>query len=119
VPAVGQGALAIQARRGDPLAASLAALADPATETRIAAERACQERLGADCNVPLGAHALLARDRIALRVRLLEPDGSTAIERDLEGDAGDPEALGRLAAEQVLAAGGAALLEKLRAQGVV
>ncbi len=117
VPAVGQGALAIQTRRGDPLAAALAALGDPATAMRVAAERACQARLRADCNVPLGAHALLERDRITLRVRLLEPDGSAAIERTVEGDARDPEAIGRRAAEQVLAAGGAALLEKLRAQG--
>jgi hydroxymethylbilane synthase len=117
VPAVGQGALAIQARRGDPLAAALAALADPATETRIAAERACQARLGADCNAALGAHALLADGRVTLRVRLLDTDGSKSIERTVEGDARDAASLGRSAAEQVLAAGGAALLETLRARG--
>jgi hydroxymethylbilane synthase len=117
VPAVGQGALAIQTRRGDPLAGLLAALADPETETRVAAERACQARLGADCNVALGAHALLAQGRLTLRVRLLDSDGSAAIERTVEGDARDAASLGRDAAEQVLAAGGAALLEKSRARG--
>jgi hydroxymethylbilane synthase len=117
VPAVGQGALAIQTRRGDPLAAALAALADPDTATRVAAERACQAWLGADCNAALGAHALLAQGRLTLRVRLLESDGSMSIERTLEGDARDAQSLGRSAAEQVLAAGGAVLLEKLRAQG--
>ena len=116
VPAVGQGALAIQTRRGDPLAAALAALADPDTATRVAAERACQARLGADCNAALGAHALLAQGRLTLRVRLLDSDGSMSIERTLEGDARDAQSLGRSAAEQVLAAGGAVLLEKLRAQ---
>jgi len=114
VPAVAQGALAIQARRGDPLVQALARLADPATASCVAAERACQELLAADCNVPLGAHAQLARDRICLRVRLLAPDGSVEIERTVEGDARDPESLGRSAAEQVLAAGGAALLKDLR-----
>jgi hydroxymethylbilane synthase len=117
VPAVGQGALAIQARRGDPLAAALAALSDSATATRVAAERACQARLDADCNVPLGAYARLARDRISLCVRLLDADGGAAIERTVEGDARDPESLGRRAAEQVLAAGGTALLAELRARG--
>jgi hydroxymethylbilane synthase len=117
VPAVGQGALAIQTRRGDPLAAELSALSDPATATRVAAERACQAKLGADCNVPLGAHALLAGDRIALRVRLLDPERGAAIERTLEGDARDAEAIGVRAAEQVLAGGGAALLARLRAAG--
>ncbi|HKA16402.1 MAG TPA: hydroxymethylbilane synthase [Myxococcota bacterium] len=117
VPAVAQGALAIQARRGDPLAAELAALAHPGTAARVAAERACQARLHADCNVPLGAHAVLAGDRIALRVRLLAPDGGASIERAVEGDARDPDAIGWRAADQVLAAGGAALLDELRAQG--
>jgi hydroxymethylbilane synthase len=118
VPAVGQGALAIQVRSGDPLADALAALSDPGTATRVCAERACQARLGADCNVPLGAHALLARDRITLRVRLLDPHGSTAIERTLDGDPRDAEAIGARAADQVLAAGGAALLESLRSAGI-
>jgi hydroxymethylbilane synthase len=118
VPAVGQGALAVQTRRGDPLAELLAALTDPATETRVASERACQARLGADCNAALGAHALLAQDRLTLRVRLLDSDGSAMIERTVEGDARDAASLGRTAADQVLAAGGAALLEKLRAQGM-
>ena len=117
VPAVGQGALAIQTRRDDPLAAQLAVLSDPATATRVAAERACQARLGADCNVPLGAHALLARDRIALRVRLLDPEDGGVVERTLEGDAREAEAIGARAAEQVLAGGGSALLERLRAAG--
>jgi len=117
VPAVGQGALAIQTRRGDPLAAALAVLADPDTATRVAAERACQARLGADCNAALGAHALLAQGRLTLRVRLLDTDGAASIERTVEGDARDAASLGRSAAEQVLAAGGAALLEKLRASG--
>jgi hydroxymethylbilane synthase len=117
VPAAAQGALAIQTRRGDPLTAELGSLTHRATATRVAAERACQARLGADCNVALGAHAQLEGDRLALRVRLLDPDGTVEIERTVEGDARDPEALGRRAADQVLAAGGAALLAKLRSQG--
>jgi hydroxymethylbilane synthase len=118
LPAVGQGALAIQARRGDPLAHALTALEDPATATRVAAERACQAKLGADCNVPLGAHAVIGVDgRIVLRVRLLDTDGGASIERAVEGDASEAESVGWLAAEQVLASGGAALLAKLVAQG--
>ena len=118
VPAVAQGALAIQTRSGDPLAEMLTALDDPATAARVAAERACQARLGGDCNVPLGAHAVLgAGGRIALRVRLLDRDGGASIERAVEGDAVDAETIGALAAEQVLASGGAALLARLVAQG--
>jgi hydroxymethylbilane synthase len=117
VPAVAQGALAIQVRRGEPLVAALAAFSDPATAKCVAAERACQARLDADCNAPLGAHAQLARDRIALRVRLLDAEGGIVIERAVEGSADDPVAIGKRAADQVLAAGGAALLAELRARG--
>jgi hydroxymethylbilane synthase len=117
VPAVGQGALAIQTRRGDALAAELAPLSDPATATCVAAERACQAQLGADCNVPLGAHAQFDRNRIALRVRLLDPERGAVIESTLEGDARDAEEIGARAAEEVLAGGGAALLARLRAAG--
>jgi hydroxymethylbilane synthase len=115
VPAVGQGALAVQARSGDPLVTELSALSDPATATRVAAERACQARLGADCNVPLGAHAWLDGDRITLRVRLLDPERGTAIERIVDGDARDARGIGARAAPPVLAAGGDDLLARLRA----
>jgi hydroxymethylbilane synthase len=116
VPAAGQGVLAIQTRRADPLAGALAALEDPASATCIAAERACQAQLGGDCNVPLGVHARLAGDRISLHVRLLDETGS-AIERIVAGAAADPEAIGVEAAEQLLAGGGAMLLAALRARG--
>jgi hypothetical protein len=55
-------------------------------------------------------------ERVALHVRLLDATG-WAIERTAEGDAADPEAVGLDAAEQLLAAGGAALLAALRARG--
>jgi hydroxymethylbilane synthase len=118
LPSVGQGALAIQCRRADPLAARLAALGDPETTCCLTAERACQARLGADCNVPLGAHAVLDADgRVHLHARLLDPDGGAPIEREARGDADDAETLGRDIAEQILAAGGAVLLARLRAEG--
>jgi hydroxymethylbilane synthase len=118
LPSVGQGALAIQCRRADPLAARLAALGDPETTCCLTAERACQARLGADCNVPLGAHAVVDADgRVHLHARLLDPDGGAPIEREARGDADDAETLGRDIAEQILAAGGAVLLARLRAEG--
>ena len=118
LPAVGQGALAIQCRRADALADALAELGDPGTTTCLAAERACQARLGADCNVPLGAHAeLTASGRVTLRARLLDPDGGAPIERSATGAAADAAAVGEGVAAQVLAAGGEALLARLVARG--
>ena len=55
VPAAGQGALAIEARRGR--AARSPALADPDATACVTAERELTAALGATCNTPVGAHA--------------------------------------------------------------
>jgi hydroxymethylbilane synthase len=116
LPAVAQGALAIQCRREGTLASDLAALGDAETTTCVAAERACQARLGADCNVPLGAHAVLEPDgSVHLRACLLDPDGAAPIEQAGREVAKHAETLGRRVAEDLLAAGGAALLARLQA----
>jgi hydroxymethylbilane synthase len=115
LPAVGQGVLAIQCRRDDPLGARLASLSDPDTETCIRVERACQACLGADCDVPLGAHAIVDEaGRVRFRARLLDADGKTLIEREASTDRADAEALGRGVAEQLLVSGGTELLARLR-----
>jgi len=118
LPAVGQGALAIQCRRDGGLASRLALLGDAETTTCVAAERACQARLGADCNVPLGAHAVLEPDgSVFLRARLLDPGGAEPIEREGREVAKHVDTLGRRVAEELLAAGGDALLARLRSEG--
>jgi len=55
VPAVGQGAIAIQCRAAD--AAKWAALFDAGTAGTVALERAFQKRLGAGCQTAFAAHA--------------------------------------------------------------
>ncbi|MGH7683347.1 MAG: hydroxymethylbilane synthase, partial [Vulcanimicrobiaceae bacterium] len=58
VPAVAQGALAIETRRGDPIAAVLrAALNDPEREREVIAERAFLRGMRGGCQAPIGAHA--------------------------------------------------------------
>ena len=117
LPAVGQGVLAIQCRRDDPLGEALAALGDADTETCIRVERTCQACLGADCTVPLGAHATVDRaGRVHFRARLLDAMGEAPIEREARGGRADAEALGRGIAEQLLVSGGDALLARLRAE---
>jgi hydroxymethylbilane synthase len=55
VPAVGQGAIALQCRAGDE--ARLAAVLDAATARSVTLERAFQARLGAGCQIAFAAHA--------------------------------------------------------------
>lgn len=111
VPAVGQGALALECRAGDAeTLALLAPLEDRATATAIGAERSFLVAVGGDCNTPLGAHATVVDGRVDLRALITDVDGRRAIEDVASGTAADAEAIGRRLAERLLAAGGAEVL---------
>ena len=111
-PAPGQGCLALEARADDERVRALAgAVTDRAALTAFTAERALVDRLEATCDTPVGAYAELIEDG-GLRVSSFAglPDGSTWVRDSLEGDAGDPAALGRAVADRMLTAGAAEVL---------
>ena len=117
LPAVGQGTLALETRAGDALAQELLALDDRATRACLLAERAFLRELEGDCNVPLAAFAEpLAGDRLRLRALVASPDGRALVRSEQETPRADAEAAGRRAGQHVLASGGAAILERLRAE---
>ena len=110
LPAVGQGALAIECRADDPTTATrLRALDDAATARAVAAERAALRRLQGGCQTPLAAHAVDAGDG-ALRLRGLvaSVDGATILRAERTGE--DPEALGLAVADELLGKGADRLL---------
>src|SRR5215471_14463060 len=76
LPAVGQGALALECRAecGDVIAA-LAALADERTTLATTAERAFGRRLASDCHTPLAAYATMRGDELWLRGLIASRDG--------------------------------------------
>jgi hydroxymethylbilane synthase len=115
LPALGQGTLAIEARLGDGLARDLAALDDPTTAAALSAERAFLVRLEGDCNVPIAGFAEVMGGRtVRLRGLVALEDGSAIARAEGEATAETPALAGERAADAVLAAGGAAILEKLR-----
>ncbi len=119
LPAVGQGVLAVEARRDGELARAAAAITHPATAQRVTAERAVLTRLGADCNVPLAAYAeFTARGTLRLRALLAASDGSRSLRAVLEGPPAEAAQLGARAAEAILRGGGEALLAELRAEAL-
>ncbi len=68
VPAVGQGALAVQCRAGDGrILELLAGIHHPSTQTCVDAERAFLVRLQGGCSVPAGAHAQLIGEDLIVR----------------------------------------------------
>ncbi len=77
LPAVGQGALGIEARIGDDrVSGVLAKLHDPETATCVAAERGVMAALEGDCKTPLAAHARKIGGELDLAAFIAEPDGT-------------------------------------------
>ncbi len=93
MPALGQGAIAIEIRRGDERARQLvAAVNDPATSICVRCERAFLDALKADCSVPVGGFATVDGDRLFFQAIYF--DGEQPIRITKLGSAADPEALG-------------------------
>jgi len=115
LPAVGQGALAIECRDGRPeLVAALAPLHDAATAACVRAERAVSRALGGSCTVPLAAHAALTNGALELRGLVASPDGTRIARGEARGDAGAPEFVGEALAAALRARGADEILASLR-----
>jgi hydroxymethylbilane synthase len=111
VPAVGQGALGIEARVDDPaLPARLALLEHAPTRACITAERAALARLGGGCTLPFAAHATLTGDTLTLYGMAASVDGTRLVRKTLSGPAADPAGLGARLAEALLAMGADAFI---------
>ena len=95
LPAVGQGAIALAARRGDARTlAALAAIGDADTATALAAERAFLAELDGSCRTPIAGHARLEDGRLTLRGEVLREDGSESFEARIAGPPADAARLG-------------------------
>ena len=112
LPAVGQGAVGIECRLDDAdMLALLAPLNHGLTATRVTAERAMNRRLQGGCQVPIAGFAELAGDQLTLRGLVGSVDGREVLMASQSGPQARAEALGQAVAEQLLAAGAAAILQ--------
>jgi hydroxymethylbilane synthase len=102
LPAVGQGALAIECRSGDgELQQLLAPLHDAASAACVAAERAVLAALDGSCRTPIAGLATIAGDRLTLDALLLTPDGNAERRGRSQGKVSDAVALGRELGERL------------------
>jgi hydroxymethylbilane synthase len=115
-PAVGQAALGLECRSGDPDTIELLGrISDPATRAEVLAERACLRALRAGCHAPVGTLALHQPcGGVSLEAVVLSTDGTERLHVRLDASVGDPEATGRQAAEQLFALGAERLLTHSR-----
>jgi hydroxymethylbilane synthase len=123
-PAVGQGALGIEARAGDERTLSaLAPLEDHWARLCVTAERALLKSLGGGCQIPIAATVARLDNRMRLRAIVVRPDGGEMISAEgLSGpltngsrieDIGTAEQLGERTAQALLQKGAANLLGDL------
>ncbi|TCT06047.1 hydroxymethylbilane synthase [Aquabacter spiritensis] len=95
LPAVGQGAVAIETRKDDPpTEAAIAAIACRATGIALAAERAFLAALDGSCRTPIAGLATVEGDDVRLRGLVLSPDGRSAAESDARAPIADAVRLG-------------------------
>jgi hydroxymethylbilane synthase len=117
LPAVGQGAVAVEGRADDGQAVSLLAPLDDAdTASAVLAERSFLRALGGGCHVPIAAYAEAAdaaRGTLTLHGMVASPDGERLLRAHLTG--ADPTSLGEALASRLLAMGAAELLEEVSA----
>lgn len=115
LPAVGQGALAIETRVDDKQALKLLApLQDAATRDACTAERALLRSLGGGCQLPIAAHALITEDRLRLEGLVAGLSGEVIIRDALEGRATEAHELGETLGKQLLRQGAESLLRGFR-----
>lgn len=113
-PAIGQGALAIEARADDEQTLRvLAPLDNAAARAETTAERALLLDLGGGCQVPVGGLARLIGDLLRITAVVASPNGAQLIRVSLEGPASDPAGLGRRAAQELLSRGADRILEQV------
>lgn len=111
LPAVGQGALAIECRTDNfKVRQMLDFLNDTATKQATDAERAFLGLLEGGCQVPIGVHAEVNEGRIAMEAVIASLDGSTVLRDTAEGNAADAVTLGRALGQKMLDNGGREIL---------
>ena len=111
LPAVGQGAIAIEIRADDEVAMmATSKLNHVETELACRAERAFLRALGGGCQFPIAAHAVVDGESLTLEGLVAKPSGEEILKDSLAGGRDQPERIGSQLAERLLQRGAGELL---------
>jgi hydroxymethylbilane synthase len=117
MPAVGQGAIAVECRLKDTEAGDLLApLDDGETRTAIIAERALLSALQGGCQVPMGAWARIERGELLLDACVCSVDGSQYVKQRATASPDQAAQLGEHMARVLIEAGAQSILEEVSRQ---
>jgi hydroxymethylbilane synthase len=112
VPAVGQGAIAIETRADDQFTIETTADLDH-RETRLAclAERAFLRSLGGGCQFPIAGHAIIEDEQLKLDGLVAAPDGARILRDQMSGPQENADEIGSSLAQQLIQQGASSLLD--------
>jgi hydroxymethylbilane synthase len=115
LPAVAQGAMAIELRADDVETARwVEPLDHAATRAATLAERALLARLEGGCQIPVGAHGEIAGAELVLRAEVCSLDGRRTVAGEQRGAPPDAAAIGARLADELIEAGAGDLLDEIR-----
>ncbi|KYG58100.1 hydroxymethylbilane synthase [Planococcus maritimus] len=118
LPAIGQGALAIECREGDEeLLAELAKINDKETVLAVTAERKFLKDMNGSCQVPIAGYATVKGDEVSFTGLISSPEADQVYKESAAGK--DPVEAGRIVAEKISAQGGYDLIQRVIAESNV
>jgi hydroxymethylbilane synthase len=115
LPAVGQGALAIEMRNGDKrIEELLRTLHHLPTALTVTAERSLLRRLEGGCQIPIGAYGQVQGNKLRLDAMIGSLDGKRIVKGSRSGSHTNAEKIGIELAEELLKRGGKEILDEIR-----
>ena len=115
IPAPGQGALALETRRGDSRAEEMIqAFHHPPTAAAVLAERAFLRSMGGGCNSPIAVHAHLEENSMKIVGLVAQPDGKRVLRQTWCQVDASPEATGESLANALMSMGARDILAGAR-----
>jgi len=114
LPAVGQGALALEVRTNDlAIRTMLQFLDHQETRWAVEAERAYLAEAEGGCQIPIGVYGYIQEELLVLEAVILSVDGERQIRQAISGAPSEAMQLGRTLAQDMLAKGGREILKEL------
>ena len=102
LPAVGQGIIAVQCRKGDKIEKFLKKINDVETSLCAKAERNMLQTIGGDCNTAIGGLAKIENHNLKLKAQLFSDSGQESFEYELTGREVDASFIGKSVGEKLL-----------------
>ena len=114
LPAIGQGALALEGRSADIFVRDVAVrLEHRPTRIAVTAERALLERLEGGCQVPIAGHATVMGESLSMSALVAGVNGRRLVRDSIQGSVSEAHGLGIRLAERLLERGGDEILREI------